>query len=193
MLVRVILMLMFSGPLVFAGERPLYVFQNGLRFKAMAEETAAVKELGYAGVGSAYLPGLDKRIAAYDKAGLKVFSIYVGVQINDKGAKYDAGIPAAIELLTGTGAVVELTVRSTRKDVDEQAVAMVREVAAMAENAGLRVALYPPSRLLRCYYGRGHADCHQSRSRERRRHFQSLSLSQERGPNQTGREGHGNR
>lgn len=123
---------------------PLFVFQNGLRFANLQEETATLKELGYAGVGSAKLPGLEDRIKAYNAAGLRVLSIYVGANLSDTGASFDSGIPKAIELLKGSGAVVELTLRGKAK-TDEHAVAVVREVAALAAAADLKVVLYPHS------------------------------------------------
>ncbi|MFT5127642.1 MAG: sugar phosphate isomerase/epimerase [Rhodothermales bacterium] len=138
------LLLALIGHLAVAADfdPPLFVFQNGLRFANLAEESATLKKLGYAGVGSAKLPGLEERIAAYKSAGLRVCSIYVGAKVSDTDASFDAGIPKAIELLKGSGAVVELTLRGKAK-TDEQAVAIVREVAELAAAADLKVVLYP--------------------------------------------------
>ena len=121
---------------------PLFAFQNGLRFANLEAETSTLKELGYTGVGSAKLPGLEQRIAAYKAAGLRVCSIYVGATVSDKGASFDKGIPKAIELLKGSGAVVELSLRGKAK-TDEHAVTVVREVAALAAAADLKMVLYP--------------------------------------------------
>ena len=122
---------------------PIYVFQNGLRLGQPAQEAATLKALGYDGAGSIYAGGLEARIKAYQDAELRIFSIYVAATVNAKGASYDKAIPASIELLKGTDAIVELTIRSTVKDADEQVVGIVREVAELADKAGLRVALYP--------------------------------------------------
>ena len=107
-------------------------FQNGVDFGSFAREAETLRDLGYSGLGSVKLPALAERLAAYDAARLRLFSIYVSLG--------DEGIPAAIELLAGRGAMVELTVRGPRGPATVRAVQQVADLAAAAE---LRVALYP--------------------------------------------------
>ncbi len=113
-------------------EPPLFVFQNGVDFGSFEQEAETLRALGYDGLGSVKLPSLAERLAAYDAAHVRIFSIYVSLG--------DEGIPGAIELLAGRDALVELTVRRPR---GPQTVRAVQEVADLAAAAGLRVALYP--------------------------------------------------
>ncbi len=124
---------------------PFYVFQNGASFGSPQQQAAALKKLGYDGIGSTRLSQLKEQIAAFEEAGLRLFSIYTYANFSENGGSYAKELPAAIELLKGHGAIVELTLRGDRrlKNADELAVQVVREVADMAEKAGLRVALYP--------------------------------------------------
>lgn len=121
----------------------LFAFQNGCRFESLEQEIETLKRLGYVGIGSAYLNRLEERIEAYHKAGMKFCSIYVGAYIDGDGGRIDEGIPAAIQLLKGTDAIVELTIRGKADNAEEQAVKLIRQVADLAADAGLRVALYP--------------------------------------------------
>lgn len=124
---------------------PLFVFHNGASFGNPQQQAAALKELGYDGIGSVKLPQLKERLAAFEEAGLRLFSIYTNATFNENGGSYAKELPESIDLLNGHKAIVELTLRgdSRLKNADELAVKVVREIADMAERAGLRVALYP--------------------------------------------------
>lgn len=125
-------------------ERELFVFDNGVRgLKTPKEKVAVLKELGYAGIISrsgeiaALLPELDT-------AGLKMIGSYVPVIIDGETIQYDKRLPKEIEMLKGRGTYIWLHIRGDRKkDMDDPVVKIVREVADMAEKAGLQVALYP--------------------------------------------------
>ncbi len=127
-----------------AGETtPIYPFQNGVNSLPPPEGARLAKELGYQGIGSVY----PNRLAAYQAAckaeDLEVFSIYAGGKVNADGFEIDNGVAAAITLLKGTGALVELNVQRGKEPNDEQAIALVRHVADLAKEVGLKVVLYP--------------------------------------------------
>ncbi len=109
-----------------------YAFQNGVAFGSPDQEAATLRALGYDGVGSTRLAGLKERIAAYEAAGLKVFSIYVNLG--------DPQIAESIPLLKDHGVTIELTVR---KPIDAATVKELQDLADRAAEADLRIALYP--------------------------------------------------
>lgn len=121
----------------------IYPFGNAFGNMPAPEAAKLAKELGYQGIGSIY----PNRLAAYQAAckaeGLKVFSIYVGSKVNADGFEIDNGIADAISLLKGTDALVELNVQRGKGPNDEQAIALVGNVADLAKEAGLKVVLYP--------------------------------------------------
>ena len=121
----------------------IYPFGNAFGNMPAPEAAKLVKELGYQGIGSIY----PNRLAAYQSAceaeGLKVYSIYVGGKVSAEGFQADKDIPAAITILKGTDALVELVVQRGANPNDEQAIALVRNVADFAKEAGLKVVLYP--------------------------------------------------
>ena len=100
-----------------------FAFQNGVSFGSLENEARTLKELGYDGINQVKHGGarLAARIAAYDKVGLKVLSIYLNVR--DK--------PIAAEVVKpfeNRGAMIELTVNR----MPPTTVAAVRQTAEMA-------------------------------------------------------------
>jgi sugar phosphate isomerase/epimerase len=122
-----------------------FAFDNGTGRGTLSpdEQAQMLKELGYAGIGYTGTAGIPEMLAALDKRGLKMFSIYVGATIGPDGPNYAPGIPAAIEQLKGRDTIIWLTVRGNVPSGDEQAVQVVGDIGDLAAKAGLKVALYP--------------------------------------------------
>ncbi|MGF1582568.1 MAG: sugar phosphate isomerase/epimerase family protein [Gemmataceae bacterium] len=111
-----------------------YAFQNGVSFGSFEKEAKVLKNLGYDGISQVFSGGktLATRIAAYDKVGLKVLSIYLNV--DDKPIQ-----PNVVQPLQNRGGMIELTIRRmTPKTVNA-----VRQTAEMAAKMKIRVAIYP--------------------------------------------------
>lgn len=113
-----------------------------------------LKELGYAGL--AYWEGNPKRgnyglvemLRELDRHSLKMFPSYFGVNLDPDKPKYEPSLPEAIKLLKGRDTMIWLHIMSQKYKKsspkgDQRAVEIIREVADMAEESGLRVALYP--------------------------------------------------
>ena len=122
---------------------PLYSFQNGLQSMPVKESVVLLKELGYQGLGSIYPKDLASFKAACDVEGLGIFSIYAGGKVNADSYQIESQVNEAIQLLKGTNTLVELNVQRGTNPNDEQAVALVRDVADKAKESGLKVVLYP--------------------------------------------------
>jgi sugar phosphate isomerase/epimerase len=122
-----------------------FAFDNGTGRGVVPPEQQAemLKDLGYAGIGYTGTKNIPAMLAALDRQGLQMFSIYVGAVLGPDGPTYDAGLAEAIQQLQGRPTVIWLTVRGKADNAHEQAVAVVREVGDLAARAGLKVALYP--------------------------------------------------
>ena len=111
-------------------------------------QARVLDELGYAGIGPSGTSGVPEMLEALDKHGLKMVALYVGANLDPDKPKYDPKLPEVIRTLKGRDTFIWLYVLSRKfkpssTDGDPQAVAVVREIAEMAERSGLRVALYP--------------------------------------------------
>jgi len=108
-------------------------------------QIALVKELGYAGIGCD-MGQMPAMLQAADEAGVKLFSVYVGANVDPAKPRYDPRLKEVIPSLKGRDTLVWLFITGAKPsstDRDEQAVATIREIADLAAEAGLRVALYP--------------------------------------------------
>jgi len=129
-----------AGAAEKAAPYQFFVFDNGLR--GIADPAKLLKELGYAGVGWGGW-NVAPVVEQYEAQGLKVFSTYVNCHL-DKTPAYDPAAKEAIHRLRGTGVIVWLCVLGGKPGQDDQkALRIIREIADLAEGAGLRVALYP--------------------------------------------------
>ena len=133
-----------------AGPNPFFAMDTATdpeRFSA-SQQVEMVKELGYAGIGCTAGKGLGEMLAELDKNGLRLFCVYLGVNIDPDQQKYGPELKEAIEVLKGRNTFLWLFLTSKQHKPsspagDGRAVEILREVAEMAAEAGLRVAIYP--------------------------------------------------
>src|ERR1035437_1342043 len=129
-----ILLLLAAATMMPAAKRPLYVFDNGVGSGVLSieEQTELTKKTGYAGIFYSGTKNIPELLAAHKSRGLKVLGIYTGMNLSD-----------AIRQLKGSGALITFTVNGKAANGDDLAVPVIREVADMAAQVGLKVALYP--------------------------------------------------
>ncbi len=129
---------------------PLFAFcmdTHDAKRRTLAEQAELLKELGYAGAGHLWLDQIDERIQTLDAAGLRLFQIYlrVDVSVNAK-AGYDARLKDVMPRLKGRDVTLALLLQGRKPrdpDGEARALELVREIADLAMPAGARVALYP--------------------------------------------------
>ena len=117
------------------------------RFSAR-QQVEMVKKLGYAGIGCTAGKGVGEMLEELDKNDLRLFTVYVGANIDPGQQKYGPELKEAIEILKGRNAILWLFVRSKKYKPsspagDPRAVEIIREIADMAAEHKVRVALYP--------------------------------------------------
>lgn len=149
----VLLLSMFAGSAVAQDPshdksppvNPFFAFDNGTgRGQTSAEDQARLlAELGYDGIGYTGGKDIPQMLRALDAHRLKMFSIYIGATVGEKGPSYDPDLPAACQALAGRDTLIWLTIQGQADDQDRQAVQVVQQVADLAAASGLRVALYP--------------------------------------------------
>jgi sugar phosphate isomerase/epimerase len=128
-----------------AADTPLYVFDNGVGAGALSieEQAELARKTGYAGIFYSGTKDIPELLAAHRARGLKVLGIYTGMNLSDAKPGYDPDLAEAIRQLKGTGALITFTVGGKAANGDDIAVPVIRQVADMAAQAGLKVALYP--------------------------------------------------
>lgn len=106
-------------------------------------------ELGYAGIGGTFESGesLAQMLAELDKHELRLFTLYAGINI-DADPPYDPALKTAITALDGRNTILWLFVQSNQlkpsvTEGDARAGAIISELADLAAQHGVRIALYP--------------------------------------------------
>lgn len=129
---------------------PFFAMDTGTdrRNLSAAEQAEMLKDLGYDGLGYSGIDGIEQMLAELDKRGLKMFNTYLGISIDPDGRKYDPRLKETIARLKGTGVLLWLNVNSKQfkkssEEGDPYAVEVIREIADMGGQSGLKVALYP--------------------------------------------------
>ncbi|MBW8014910.1 MAG: TIM barrel protein [Planctomycetes bacterium] len=128
---------------------PLFAFDNYMvagDYKQSQVRADTLKELGFDGMGTSGT-NLVEQTEIFEKAGLKLISTYIGLDL-DADQKYDANLIKAIKQLKGKGTILWFFVRGKKfkpasADGDAAAVKAIRELADAAHDSGLKIALYP--------------------------------------------------
>lgn len=111
-----------------------------------AEQMKLLRELGYDGYSHYKVDGLSDVLKALDENHLKLFQFYIQVSFDAGKPKYDARLKEALALLKGRDTVVSLLIdgkASSPAEWERQAVDAIREIADIAADDELRVAVYP--------------------------------------------------
>jgi len=115
--------------------------------RTVAQQAELLKELGFDGAGHLWLDGLSERLATLDAAGLKLFQVYVSLDIGPKAKQaYDPRFGASMALLKGRGVSLGVLISGGKPSdptLDGRAVELVQEMADLAAPHGVRMALYP--------------------------------------------------
>lgn len=134
-----------------AGAAPLFVLANGTvdaKLTTLDSQAAMVAEVGCRGIAPSGVHGIPEMLAAYDQHGLQMTALYVGASVDPDVQAYDPKLAEVIRELKGRDTIVWLYLQSKKYPAssdagDERAVAVVREIADLAAQSGLKVALYP--------------------------------------------------
>src|ERR1017187_6965645 len=116
------------------------------RKRTLAEQAELLSELGYDGAGHLWLDSVRERLATLDAAGLKLFQIYIRLDIGPNAKQaYDPRLSETLPLLRGRGFTLGVLTgggKPSDETLDDRAVELVREMAGMAQPHGVRLALY---------------------------------------------------
>jgi sugar phosphate isomerase/epimerase len=127
-----------------------FSFNSATRDKGLNpdQRAALLKKLGYDGMEYNGFNGLKEIVDALDTHGLRLFTIYTPVNLDEGQPKYDPKLKEALEIIKDRDVVLELHVHSTKYKKsdpagDDRAVEILREMADLAAPKGVRLAIYP--------------------------------------------------
>jgi len=130
---------------------PFFAMDTGTKdanHPTILRQAPMLSELGYDGFGYTGTKAIPETLNELDKYHLRLFTIYLQVSIDPGKPNYDPALPQAVKQLKGRQTILWLTVNSksckpSSPDGDPCAVKIISEIADIAQQSGLRVALYP--------------------------------------------------
>jgi sugar phosphate isomerase/epimerase len=127
---------------------PFCIDTHDAKKRNLDQQAQMLKELGYEGVGHLWLDNLPERLKTLDAASLKLFQITLSVDITPGKQAYDPRLKEVMPLLKGRGVQLLLLMNGLKPSDpagDARAVEIIREMAALAQDSGAQVLLYPHS------------------------------------------------
>ena len=129
---------------------PFFAFKNSLEKEVpvIGDQAALLADIGFDGFDHRELVALDEALHALDEHGLKLFTTYFSVNIDDPDAPYNAGLQDALPLLKDRGTILWCNTHSKRFKPsdpagDAYAVPIFQKLADEVAPYGVRVAPYP--------------------------------------------------
>lgn len=127
---------------------PFFAFDNGVgRGKwSPSVQAETVRKLGYDGIHYNYTHPRDfaAKLEACRSANVPIHAVYIYTFLNKPGKAYDPGIKEMIRMLKGSQTIIWMTLRDGKpKTQDGDAASIVREIAGLAAESGLKVSIYP--------------------------------------------------
>jgi sugar phosphate isomerase/epimerase len=134
-----------------AVDLPLYVFDNGVGSGTFTiqKQVQLAKSTGYAGIFAADPEGMEQIpefLKETRRQKIVFLGIYAGIDLSESKPTYDPRLKKAIRQLAGSGALITLYVPGPRVDGDALLVPLLRDICDQAQQANLKVALYPHHR-----------------------------------------------
>lgn len=132
-------------------EYPLFVFNNGVKdeqFDTPEKQVQLLKSLGYAGMEKKGVDELAETLDALDKHGLKLYTMYLNIDLDNEEQPYDKRLKAVFKLLEGRETMPWFYITSQKykpssRENDAIAVPILQEIADLAKEYGIKVMIYP--------------------------------------------------
>lgn len=134
-----------------AKDSPFFALHNGYmsdEYDTPDKQARLLKEIGYDGGSASDLKKVPALLRAFDEHGLELYVIYTPIRLDGNEPAYEPELPEIIKLLKGRKTMLWIYVLSKQHKAssdtgDERAVALLREVADMAAESDVQIALYP--------------------------------------------------
>ena len=132
-------------------DNPFFAFKNSMETAGPAsveDQAALLADIGFDGFDNRDLNGLEEELKALDRHGLKLYTVYFSVRIDEGETPFNPRLPELLPLLKDRGTILwcnttSKTLKPSDAAGDARAVPIFRQIADMAAPFGVRVAPYP--------------------------------------------------
>ncbi len=130
---------------------PFFVFNNGVKdsqYNTPEKQAQLLKTMGFDGMEKKGVDSLAETLVVLDKYGLKVYTMYLNIDLDNERQPYDKELKEVFSMLKGRGTMPWFYITSKKykpssEENDSIAVRILREIADMASDYGIKVMIYP--------------------------------------------------
>lgn len=135
---------------------PFFVFNNGVKdeqrgaaqYDTPEKQVQLLKSLGYDGMEKKGIDDFAETLEALDKHGLKLYTMYLNINLDDEEQPYDRRLREVFKMLEGRPTMPWFYITSKQykpssEENDAIAVPILQEIADMANEYGVKVMIYP--------------------------------------------------
>lgn len=130
---------------------PLFVFNNAVadaEYDTPEKQVALAKSMGFSGMEKEGIDGLSKTLRELDKQHLKLFTMYININLDNADQPYDPRLEDVFKQLKGRGTMPWFYVTSSKfkpssAETDPVAIPILQKVADMAAKYKLKIMVYP--------------------------------------------------
>jgi sugar phosphate isomerase/epimerase len=134
-----------------APHNPFFVFNNGVKdeqYDSPRKQVQLLKTLGYDGMETKGTDSLAETLEALDEQGLKLYTMYLNIDLDNDKQPYDKQLKEVFRMLKGRETMPWFYITSKKykpssKENDVFAVRILQEIADMAREYGIKVMIYP--------------------------------------------------
>jgi len=132
-------------------DNPLFVFNNGVKdstYDTVEKQMQLLLDNGYPGMEKQGLDNFDEVYQALQDNNLKLYTIYVNINLDNPDQPYDPQLEEVFKKIAGSDAMPWFFVTSQRfppssSECETLAVSIFQQVADLAQQYDIRVMLYP--------------------------------------------------
>jgi len=113
--------------------------------RSIEEQNEMLRDLGFDGVAHLWLNGLSERAASAKKTGLKIFQIYIQVNLA-ANVPFDSQLAEKLTPVKGQGVQLALLIEGappSDASFDDKVVAILQKMLDITEPLGVGIVLYP--------------------------------------------------
>ena len=113
--------------------------------RSIEEQNEMLRDLGFDGVAHLWLDGLTERVASAKKTGLKIFQIYIQIDLSAE-QPFDGQLAEKLSSVKGQDAQLALLINGAKPSdaaFDDKVTEVVQNILDIAEPLGVNVVLYP--------------------------------------------------
>jgi sugar phosphate isomerase/epimerase len=146
-----LLLILFTWQLSAQKANPFFVFHNAVtdsQYNTAEKQVELVKSMGFSGMEQEGIDGLSETLKALNKHKLKLYTMYINVDIDNPEQAYDGRLEDVFKLLKGRGTMPWFYVTSKKykpsdPSADPIAVNTLQKIADLASKYGIKVMVYP--------------------------------------------------